>query len=42
LADRQGVEMPIVEAVYRVLYEALHPKQVIGELFGRELKPEFY
>jgi glycerol-3-phosphate dehydrogenase (NAD(P)+) len=41
LADRQQVEMPIVEAMYRVLYEELHPKQVIGELFGRTLKPEF-
>ncbi len=41
LADRQGVEMPIVEAVYRVLYEDLAPADVLGELFGRSLKPEF-
>lgn len=41
LAERQGVEMPIVEAVYRVLYEDLDPADVLGELFGRSLKPEF-
>jgi len=41
LADRAGVEMPIVEVAYRVLYEGLSPKEALGELFGRSLKPEF-
>ncbi len=41
LADRNGVEMPIVNATYKVLYEGLPPEQVLGELFGRPLKPEF-
>jgi glycerol-3-phosphate dehydrogenase (NAD(P)+) len=41
LADRSNVEMPIVEVAYRVLYEGLSPKEALGELFGRSLKPEF-
>ena len=41
LADRCNVEMPIVEVAYRVLYEGLPPKEALGELFGRSLKPEF-
>jgi glycerol-3-phosphate dehydrogenase (NAD(P)+) len=41
LAARAGVEMPIVEVAYRVLYERMPPDQVLGELFGRSLKPEF-
>jgi glycerol-3-phosphate dehydrogenase (NAD(P)+) len=42
LADRQGVEMPIVDCVYKVLYEGMPPEQALTELFGRSLKPEFY
>jgi glycerol-3-phosphate dehydrogenase (NAD(P)+) len=41
LADRRGIEMPIVNAAYRVLYEGLPPREVLAELFGRSLKPEF-
>ncbi|MEE8310925.1 MAG: NAD(P)H-dependent glycerol-3-phosphate dehydrogenase [Candidatus Binatia bacterium] len=41
LADREGIDMPIVDAAYRVLYEDLPPGDVLGELFGRSLKPEF-
>jgi len=41
LADRCGIEMPIVEVAYRVLYESLSPSDALGELFGRSLKPEF-
>jgi len=41
LADREGIEMPIVNAAYRVLYEGLPPSDVLAELFGRSLKPEF-
>ncbi len=42
LAERQGVEMPIVECAYKVLYEGMAPGQALEELFGRSLKPEFH
>ncbi len=42
LAERQGVEMPIVECAYKVLYEGMPPGQALEELFGRSLKPEFH
>jgi len=41
LAGELGVEMPIAEQVYRVLYEGLDVRQGIAELMGRELKHEF-
>ena len=41
LAARLGVEMPIVNAVYRALYEAAAPDTIVDELLSRELKPEF-
>ncbi len=40
LAQREGVEMPIVETVYRVLFESQPPRDAIGELMSRELKSE--
>lgn len=41
LAERAEVEMPIVECVYKVLYEGMKPEAALDELFGRDLKPEF-
>jgi glycerol-3-phosphate dehydrogenase (NAD(P)+) len=41
LAERRGIEMPIVEAVYRALYEAEPPKAMVDELLSRALKSEF-
>jgi glycerol-3-phosphate dehydrogenase (NAD(P)+) len=41
LAERLGVEMPIVAAVYRVLYEASPASDMVDELLSRELKAEF-
>lgn len=35
-----GVELPITEAVYRILYQDVSPSQALEELFSRELKPE--
>lgn len=41
LAERLGVEMPIVGAVHRVLYEGLATTAMVEELLSRELKAEF-
>lgn len=41
LAARIGVEMPIVEQVHAMLYEAKSPQVVVEELMTREYKPEF-
>lgn len=40
LAARSGVEMPICEVVYRMLYEGLAPRRAVAELMGRRLRPE--
>ena len=40
LAAREGVEMPIVDAVYRVLFEGQPPRDAIGALMSRELRSE--
>jgi glycerol-3-phosphate dehydrogenase (NAD(P)+) len=41
LAGRLGVQMPIMSAVYRVLYEAAPAGAMVDELLSRELKAEF-
>ena len=40
VARRVGVEMPIAEEVYRVLYENLPPKDAVTALMGRTVKRE--
>jgi glycerol-3-phosphate dehydrogenase (NAD(P)+) len=40
LAERQGVDMPIVRAVHRILFEAQAPRLAIAELMTRELRAE--
>jgi glycerol-3-phosphate dehydrogenase (NAD(P)+) len=40
LSQRHGVEMPISEQVYRVLYEDLAPKQAVDNLLERRQKAE--
>lgn len=40
LAEREGVNMPIVWAVHRVLFEAQPPRLAIAELMRRELRAE--
>lgn len=41
LAARYSVEMPIVEEVYRVLYEERSPQEALQSLMSRALKEEF-
>jgi glycerol-3-phosphate dehydrogenase (NAD(P)+) len=40
LAAREGVEMPIVSAVHRILFEQQSPRDAINDLMSRELRPE--
>jgi glycerol-3-phosphate dehydrogenase (NAD(P)+) len=40
LAQNLGVEMPIAEQVYRILYENLDPKEALRILMTRDLKQE--
>ena len=40
LAAREGVEMPIVDAVYRILFKGFAVRDVIGTLMTRELRAE--
>ncbi|HEX5074144.1 MAG TPA: NAD(P)H-dependent glycerol-3-phosphate dehydrogenase [Gemmatimonadaceae bacterium] len=40
LAEREGVDMPIVLAVHRILFEAQPPRLAISELMTRELRAE--
>ena len=39
-AKELGIEMPITEAVYQVLYELKKPSEIIGGLMSRSLKSE--
>ncbi len=40
MADSLGVEMPITQATYRILYEGLDPQQAAAELMGRPPRSE--
>jgi len=40
LADKFGVEMPITEQIYRVIYEGKDPRRAIRELMTRKPKAE--
>ena len=41
MAEAHGVELPICEAVWRVLYQGCDAKEEIARLFHRSLKKEF-
>jgi glycerol-3-phosphate dehydrogenase (NAD(P)+) len=40
LADELGVEMPITSAVAAVIHDGQSPKEAIGQLLARDLRPE--
>ncbi len=40
LAMRAEVEMPIIDATYRILFEGQAPREAVAELMARELRPE--
>ena len=40
VAERLGIEMPIVNQVYRILYEGVSPREAVGALMKRQLKAE--
>lgn len=42
LADREGIEMPIVAQVHAVLFEGREPAAAVRELMLRDPKPEFW
>ena len=41
LGREYGVELPICEAIYQILYEEAEPKEVLKLLFSRSLRNEF-
>jgi glycerol-3-phosphate dehydrogenase (NAD(P)+) len=40
LAQKQGIEMPITEQVYKVIYEGANPIDAVNNLLSRQPKPE--
>jgi glycerol-3-phosphate dehydrogenase (NAD(P)+) len=42
LARRAKAEMPISEQVRQLLHEGRPPREVVGELMGRQARPEFW
>ncbi len=40
LMEKYGVEMPIVEAAYKVVYQHISPAEMVRELMSRGKKPE--
>ncbi|HDR46950.1 MAG TPA: NAD(P)-dependent glycerol-3-phosphate dehydrogenase [Geoalkalibacter subterraneus] len=40
LASKLGVEVPITEQMYRILYEGKSPRQAVSDLMARDLKGE--
>ena len=41
LAQQLGVEMPIVEQMYALLYTSKSPRHAVADLLAREVKAEF-
>ena len=41
LAANRGIDMPIMDQVYRILYEGSTPQRALTELMSRDLKHEW-
>ena len=41
IADRENIDMPICQALYKAIYEKADIKETIKAMFGRDLKQEF-
>ncbi len=41
IADKEHIDMPICQALYKVIYEKADIKETIKAMFGRDLKQEF-
>ncbi|MDR1693949.1 MAG: hypothetical protein LBR70_01985 [Lactobacillaceae bacterium] len=41
IADKENIDMPISQALYKVIYEKADIKETIKSMFSRELKQEF-
>lgn len=41
IADKEGIDMPICQALYQVIYEKADIKSTIKDMFNRNLKQEF-
>lgn len=41
IADRENIDMPISQALYKVIYEKADLKETLKSMFSRELKQEF-
>ena len=42
LATKMGVDMPIINQVYHILYDGKDPQKAVREIMSRELKPELH
>ena len=42
LGRKHGVEMPITEQVYKILFENVHPLVALNELMSRQSKREWW
>ena len=41
LGEKYGVDLPITNAVYSIIYDKKEPMQVFLDLFGRSTRKEF-
>jgi glycerol-3-phosphate dehydrogenase (NAD(P)+) len=40
LADQHGVDMPITQEIYNIIYQRKKPRQAVEDLMGRKTRPE--